>query len=119
MNTEELHRTWCIRNDIKIYPIRLLTASESYKIGITTNTLSEKIGDHIYLLDTNKTTIGVYDKIKEMQQYFYDLNNQPTVGHIVANNVGQQQPTVANKHQQLPTKSPTKSPTMLTNKHQQ
>lgn len=75
MNTEELHRTWCIRNDIKIYPIRLETATECYKIGITTNKTPEKIGKQIYPVVTNKIAIGVYDKIKEMQQYFYDLNN--------------------------------------------
>jgi len=75
MNTEELHRTWCIRNDIKIYPIRLETPTERYKIGVTTDTAPEKIGKQVYQVDTNKKSVGVYDKIKEMQQYFYELNN--------------------------------------------
>ena len=75
MDDNKLHREWCIRNDIKIYPIRLATVSESYKIGLTIDNALEEKGDHIYPLDTNKTTIGVYDKIKKMQQYFYELNN--------------------------------------------
>jgi len=88
MNTEELHRTWCIRNEIKIYPIRLEPPTERYKIGVITNTASEKIGKQIYPLDTNKTAIGVYDKIKEMQQYFYDLNNITNNEPTVTNSVG-------------------------------
>ena len=75
MDDNKLHREWCIRNDIKIYPIRLATVSERYKIGITINSAPEEKGDHVYPLDTNKITIGVYDKIKKMQQYFYELNN--------------------------------------------
>jgi len=74
MDIDKLHREWCIRNEIKIYPIRLTTASESYKIGVTIGNDSEEKGDHVYPVATNKVTIGVYDKIKEMQQYFYDLN---------------------------------------------
>ncbi|NQY31095.1 MAG: hypothetical protein HRT69_16720 [Flavobacteriaceae bacterium] len=92
MYKDELHRVWCIRNDIKIYPIRLETTTERYKIGITINNTPEEKGDHIYPVDTNKTTIGVYDKIKEMQQYFFDLNK-------ITNN-DQQQPTTTNSYQQ-------------------
>jgi len=87
MEIEELHRVWCIRNDIKIYPIRLATATESYKIGITINSTPEEKGDNIYPLDTNKIAIGVYDKIKEMQQYFYDLNNKQQQGNNVAKSI--------------------------------
>jgi len=91
MNAEELHRTWCIRNEIKIYPIRLEAPTERYKVGITTDTAPEKIGKQVYPVDSNKVTIGVYDKIKEMQQYFYDLNSKPTL-----TNNDQQEPTTTN-----------------------
>ncbi|NQY31142.1 MAG: hypothetical protein HRT69_16960 [Flavobacteriaceae bacterium] len=54
MNPEELDRTWRIRNEIKIYPIRLEIPTKHYKIGITTNTAPEKIGKQIYPVEPTK-----------------------------------------------------------------
>ena len=67
---------WCIRNEIKVFPIRLPTATESYQIGYTVNDGKVKKLDNTYYLKTSKKGAGVYDKIKELQEYFYNKNNK-------------------------------------------
>lgn len=70
------YMVWCIRNDIKIFPIRLQTATERYNIGYTVNNNKVKVIDEVYYLETSKKGAGVYDKIKELQKYFYNKNNK-------------------------------------------
>ena len=66
---------WCIRNKIKVFPIRLQQVSECYKIGYTVNDGKEETLSEIYYIKTSKKGAGVYDKIKELQKYFYNKNN--------------------------------------------
>lgn len=70
------YQSWCINNGIKIYPVRLITASERYKIGVQVNDSAPKNGKEIYTVTTTKNSVGVYDKIIEMYKYFYNKNNK-------------------------------------------
>jgi len=76
MIQEVNYMVWCIRNEIKIFPIRLETATETYKIGYTVNDGKVEKLDNIYYRNTSKKGTGVYDKIKELQKYFYNKNNK-------------------------------------------
>lgn len=66
---------WCINHDIKIYPIRLQMPLERYKIGIQIRDAAEQRGKEIYTVAATKNSVGVYDKIKELYQHFYNKNN--------------------------------------------
>lgn len=76
MNLEATYRVWCIGKGIKIYPIRLQSAVERYKIGVQIDERPEKIGEQTYNLKSSKKGTGVYDKIKELQESFYNKNNK-------------------------------------------
>jgi len=75
MKQEPNYQYWCIKNGIKVFPIRLPTVSESYEIGYTVNDGRVIKLKNTYSLKTSKKDAGVFDKIKELQKYFHDKNN--------------------------------------------
>jgi hypothetical protein len=74
-NKKEIAFSWCIKNKIYIYGIPL--SNSKLKIGIKFKHKPEIVGDIIYNSKPSAKDLKWWDKIYELHNYYYCLDETP------------------------------------------